>query len=67
MYGPSEDFDRLKQLPAGTTVRLTGMSPDNIWGRIMLDNGEMGFVYLDSLKKGVGKPIPDFSRIYEIP
>ena len=65
MYGPSEEFDILKKLPAGTTVRLTGISPDKIWARIMIDNGEMGFVRMENLAKGIGKPVPDFSKVYQ--
>ncbi len=65
MYGPSEEFDILKKLPAGTTVRLTGISPDKIWARIMIDNGEMGFVRMEDLIKGIGNPVPDFSKVYQ--
>lgn len=64
MHGPSEDFDVLKTAKSGQTVRLTGMSPDNIWARVMIDNGEMGFVRVESLLPGIGKPIPEFSKIY---
>lgn len=64
MYGPSDDFDVMKKIPARTTVRLTGLSPDNIWARVMIDNGEMGFIRLEKLQKGIGKKIPDFSEIY---
>lgn len=67
MYGPSEEFDVLKKLPAETTVRLTGISPDNVWARVMIDNGEMGFVRTENLTKGIGRPIPDFSKVYEKP
>ncbi len=65
MYGPSEEFDVLKKLPASTTVRLTGISPDKIWARVMIDNGEMGFVRLENLTKGIGKPVPEFSKVYQ--
>ncbi len=65
MYGPSEDFDILKTLAGQTTVRLTGISPDKVWARIMIDNGEIGFVKMDVLEKGIGKPIPEFSKIYK--
>lgn len=64
MHGPSEDFDVLKTVKNGQTVRLTGMSPDNIWARVMIDNGEMGFVRVETLAPGIGKPIPEFSKIY---
>ncbi len=63
MYGPSADFDILRRLSAKSTVRLTGLSPDNVWARIMLDDGEMGFVPLKKLKKGVGHEIPYGSKI----
>jgi len=63
MYGPSEQFDVLLNAPRGTTVRLTGITPDNIWGRIMIDNGEMGFVPLQVLTKGIGNEIPFGSSI----
>lgn len=65
MHGPSDNFDVMKNLSAKTTVRLTGITPDNIWYRIMLDSGEMGFVRVNSLAKGIGKPVPDFSAIYK--
>lgn len=63
MYGPSEDFDILKKLSAGTTVRLTGKSPDNIWARVMIDNGEMGFIRFENLQPGIGNPISAYSEI----
>ena len=65
MYGPSDEFDLLKNLPARTTVRLTGYSPDNVWARILIDNGEMGFVRMNVLAKGIGKEVPFGSAVYE--
>ncbi|MBQ7285174.1 MAG: J domain-containing protein [Alphaproteobacteria bacterium] len=65
MYGPSDEFDVLKKLPADTTVRLTGYSPDNVWARILIDNGEMGFVRMNILIKGIGKEVPFGSAVYE--
>lgn len=65
MYGPSDEFDVLKKLPADTTVRLTGYSPDNVWARILIDNGEMGFVRMNVLIKGIGKEVPFGSAVYE--
>lgn len=64
MYGPDENFDRLTEIKGQTTVRLTGYTPNQIWARIMVDNGEMGFVKMDKLKKGIGRKIPDDSKIY---
>lgn len=63
MYGPSEKFDVLKVLPENTTVRLTGLTPDNVWARVMIDNGEMGFVKTDALAKGRGVEPPFGSKI----
>ena len=65
LYGPSERFDTMTYLTDQTTVRLTGMTPDNSWYRIMLDNGDMGFVEKEYLEKGVGKHIPENSKIYK--
>ncbi len=64
MYGPGENFDVLKNLPAGTTVRLTGKTPDNAWLRVMIDNGEMGFVRAGALEQGIGAEIPYGSEIF---
>ena len=64
MYGPDKDFDVLATLPAQTTVRLTGYTPDEQWARIMIDNGEMGFIPFAQIKRGQGKDIPDGSKIY---
>jgi len=64
MYGPDEGFDVLKMLPAQTTIRLTGYTPDEKWARIMIDNGEMGFVKYNAIKQGIGKEIPEDSKIY---
>lgn len=63
MHGPADDFDVLRRLRANGTVRLTGLSPDNIWARIMLDEGEMGFVRMENLRQGIGKAIPYGSKI----
>ena len=65
MYGPSKDFDVLTTLSKGATIRLTGITPDKIWARIMIDNGEMGFVLFKVLKQGIGLEIPYGSKIFE--
>ena len=64
MYGPSDRFDVLTTLSQGHTVRVTGISPDKVWMRIMLDNGDMGFVHSADLVEGIGSPIPVNSQIY---
>ena len=64
MYGPDKNFDVLTELSADTTVRFTGFTPDEKWARVMIDNGEMGFVPYKDIKQGIGKEIPEFSKIY---
>jgi len=63
MYGPSSRFDVIFKAKRGQTVRVTGYTPDGSWFRIMLDNGEMGFVRKEDLKKGIGREIPEGSQI----
>ena len=67
MYGPADDFDVLKQLKSGATVRVTGISPDEIWYRVMLDDGQMGFIRKKMVKAGIGNEIPYGSQIYKKP
>lgn len=67
MYGPANDFDVLKQLKSGATVRVTGISPDEIWYRVMLDDGQMGFIRKKMVKAGIGNEIPYGSQIYKKP
>lgn len=64
MHGPSDNFDLMQKLKARQTVRLTGYSPDQVWYRVMLDNGDMGFVRSEFLNRGIGQKIPDDSKIY---
>lgn len=63
MYGPSNQFDVLRQVPKQQTVRITGYTPDKIWMRIMLDDGQTGFVQSKYLKKGIGNAIPEKSQL----
>ena len=67
LYGPSDDFDVLAVLKPRQTVRLTGYTPDQVWYRVQTDNGEMGFVRSEFLKKGIGRKIPDGSKVYTGP
>ncbi len=63
MYGPSEQFDVVSTAKTGQTVRITGFTADKKWYRIMLDSGEMGFVYKQFLQAGIGTPPPYGSKI----
>jgi len=65
MYGPSDEFDIIKVLKDNTTVRLTGYTPDKVWARVMIDNGEIGFVYFEDIEQGIGKEIPYGSSIID--
>nr|QIM10629.1 hypothetical protein PlAlph_5210 [uncultured Alphaproteobacteria bacterium] len=63
MYGPSAKFDVMSAGKNGQTVRVTGFIPDKTWYRIMIDNGEMGFVPAKALRRGIGTPPPFGSKI----
>ena len=63
MYGPSEKFDVLTKATKGQTVRLTGYTADKIWLRVMLDDGQTGFVKSKYIQKGIGNEIPLGSQI----
>lgn len=65
MYGPSDKFDILTKAVKGQTVRLTGYTPDKIWMRVMLDDGQTGFIKSKYVKKGVGNEISTTSQIIE--
>lgn len=67
MYGPSEEFDVLGTARLRQTVRVTGYTPEQDWFRVMLDNGEMGFIKKQYLKKGIGRDIPENSKIFYNP
>ena len=64
MHGPSEQFDVLQKAVKNQTVRITGYTPDQEWYRVMLDNGEMGFIKKSYLKQGIGLTIPEGSKIF---
>ena len=65
MYGPADKFDVMKRLAKGHTVRVTGFTPDKAWYRVMIDNGDMGFIRAEKLKKGLGNPVPENSKVYQ--
>ena len=64
-YGPDERYDILANGKKGQTVRITGYTPDKKWYKIMIDNGENGYVRDNMLKKGIGNPLPPKTRIYK--
>lgn len=64
MHGPSDNFDEMAELPSRKTVRLTGYSPDQVWYRVLMDNGDMGFVRSEYLNRGIGQKVPDDSKVY---
>ena len=63
MYGPAAKFDVMTSGKTGQTVRVTGFTPDRTWYRIMIDNGEMGFVPDKALQQGPGTEPPYGSKI----
>lgn len=65
LHGADKSFDVYKTVEEGTTVRITGQTTDNKWLRVMFDNGEMAFIEADKLRKGIGKDIPLWSKIYK--
>lgn len=65
MYGPGEKFDVMAELEKGHTLRVSGFTPDKSWFRVMLDNGDMGFVRANELEKGIGNKVPENSEIYQ--
>ena len=64
-HGADADFDIYKTVEVGTTVRVTGYTVDQIWYRVMFDNGEMAFIEKKKLKQGIGNEIPLWSKIYK--
>lgn len=63
-YGPDERYDVLVNGKKGQTVRITGYTPDKKWYKVMIDNGENGYVRDNMLKKGIGNPLPPKTKIY---
>lgn len=61
-YGPDSRYDVLKEGVEGQTVRVVGFTPDKVWFKIIIDNGEAGYVNRKNLEKGMGNPIPPRSK-----
>ena len=64
-YGPDNKYDLLKKGADGQTVRVLGYTVDKRWVKIMIDDGNTGFVDSKKIKKGIKKPIPSRSKIYK--
>lgn len=63
-YGPDPRYDAMQQGQIGQTVRLVGYTANKAWYKIMLDNGEMGFIHKSHISKGMGNPVPEGSKVY---
>lgn len=64
-YGPDRRYDLLKKGTGGQTLRVLGYTTDKRWFKVMIDNGDTGFVHQSNLEKGIGNPIPPRSKIYK--
>ena len=62
-YGPDSRYDVLAEGIKGQTVRVVGYMPNKKWFKIMIDNGETGYVNINNLQKGIGLPIPARSKV----
>ena len=62
-YGPDSRYDVLKEGVEGQTVRVVGYTPDKSWFKIIIDNGEAGYVNRKNLEKGMGNPVPPRSQV----
>ena len=62
-YGPDSRYDVLKEGVAGQTVRVVGYTPDKQWFKIIIDNGEAGYVNRSNIVKGKGNPVPPRSQV----
>lgn len=64
-YGPDRKYDLMLKAPKGQTVRVLGFTADKRWIKVMIDNGDTGFIHQSDLEKGIGNPIPSRSKIYK--
>ncbi len=64
-HGPDVRYQQMTQGYEGQTVRLFGYTPDKKWFKVILDNGEMGFIQSSLLRKGIGHTVPFGSKVYK--
>lgn len=65
-HGPDVRYDQMRKGVSGQTVRLVGYTANKAWLKILLDNGEMGFVHKNNVEKGIGNPVPQNSKVFYI-
>ena len=64
-HGPDTRYSPLANVLKGQTVRITGHTYNKAWYKIVLDNGETGYVHKNNLIKGIGNPVPKGSKVYK--
>ncbi len=64
-YGPDDRYDQMTMGTENQTVRVVGWTGNKKWYKVVIDNGEMGFVHYSHLKKGMGNPVPPRSYVYQ--
>lgn len=65
-HGPDTRYDPLTKGVRGQTVRVVGYTADKNWFKIVLDNGEEGFIHRSELIKGIGRPVPENSKVFNV-
>ncbi len=64
-HGPDERYEVMKRGTKEQTVRLEGYTPDKKWFKVILDNGESGYIQSKYLQKGIGYSVPFGSQVYQ--
>ena len=64
-YGPDDRYDQMTMGTENQTVRVVGWTANKKWYKIVIDNGETGFVHYSHLEKGLGSPVPMRSHVYQ--
>lgn len=62
-YGPDVRYDIMQKAKQNQTVRVIGYTVNKEWFKIMVDNGDTGFIKSKFLDKGIGKK--PSSKIYQ--